>query len=125
MILLDTHALLWFLNNDSQLSSLAKHTIETSNDVLISVASTWEITIKHSIDKLTGIVSIETLKADLETNQFNVLPIRWRELSVLDTLSWHHKDPFDRLMIAQSLAYNLPVIGKDETWDQYGIKRIW
>jgi PIN domain nuclease of toxin-antitoxin system len=104
-ILIDTHAFLWFINNSSQLSTDAKNLLESEADLLLSVASLWEIAIKTSLGKLTlpGVYG-QFIPQQILQNEIEVLPISIEHLTVIATLSCHHRDPFDRLLIAQAMA---------------------
>ena len=125
--LLDTHSLLWFLAGDEQLSAQAQQLIENeSNEMFISVASLWEIAIKVSLHKLHLSQPFEQLfPAQLERNSIEILNISLPHLSTLSRLPFHHRDPFDRLIIAQSLTDNIPIIGVDSTFDLYDVQREW
>jgi PIN domain nuclease of toxin-antitoxin system len=125
--LLDTHVFLWFIANDKQLSPKAKSLIESDqNSIFLSIASYWEITIKVSIGKLTLPTPLGTfLKGQLADNALQVLEIKTNHVDILASLPFHHRDPFDRLIIAQSLNENLPIIGGDIVFDKYGVQREW
>jgi PIN domain nuclease of toxin-antitoxin system len=126
-ILLDTHTFLWFITNDKNLSSLAREIIEDSdNDRLISIASIWEIAIKSSLGKLKLKEPFPKLiPAQLKMNLIELLHIKISHLSLVSTLPFHHRDPFDRLIIAQSLIEDLPIVSVDTQFDDYGVERIW
>lgn len=125
-LLLDTNAFLYFINNDSALSKKAKSLLESEVDLLISVASLWEIAIKFSIGKLSLPDSFGNfIPAQLQQNDIEILPITLPHLEKVSTLPFHHKDPFDRLIIAQSIVENLPIVSSDAAFDSYGIERIW
>ncbi len=125
--LLDTHRLLWFLSGDEQLSAPARQLIENeSNEMFISVASLWEIAIKVSLRKLHLGQPFEKLfPFQLEQNSIEILDISLTHLSTLSRLPFHHRDPFDRLIIAQSFVENLPIIGVDGLFDAYSVQRQW
>jgi PIN domain nuclease of toxin-antitoxin system len=124
--LLDTHAFLWFVNDDPQLSLAAKTLMESEVDLLLSVASLWEISIKVSIGKLDLPKSFDLfIPEQLQINEIEVLPIELRHLSLVASLPLHHRDPFDRLLISQSLVEEISIIGTDEVFDQYGVSRSW
>ena len=100
-ILLDTNAFLYFINNDSALTETAKNIIESEADLLISIASLWEIAIKFSIGKLTLPDSFEIfISAQLRQNDIEILPVNLRHLGKISDLPFHHKDPFDRIIVA-------------------------
>ena len=125
--LLDTHALIWFLGGDPQLSAHARQLIEDEeNELFISVASLWEIAIKVSLGKLSLGAPFETLfPAQLESNSIAVLSITIDHLHTVRVLPFHHRDPFDRLIIAQAQAEAMPVISTDAVFDSYSIPREW
>lgn len=124
--LLDTHALIWFLEGDAQLSSTAKTIIlDTDNRLCVSVASLWEMAIKMGIGKLTLTHSIEQIIARLPLEFIELLSIEVPHILAIQQLPFHHKDPFDRLLIAQTKTENLTIISNETIFDQYAIKRIW
>jgi PIN domain nuclease of toxin-antitoxin system len=126
-LLLDAHAFLWFLDNDAQLSVTAKRLIEDpANRKYVSMASCWEIAIKVGLRKLDlGEPATTFLPRELAANHFDVLGIELRHATFVETLPQHHRDPFDRLLIAQSLIEAIPVVGVDVAFDKYGVRRIW
>jgi PIN domain nuclease of toxin-antitoxin system len=126
-ILLDTHVLLWFLNDDPQLSASAKGLIEDpSNRKLVSIASCWEIAIKAGLGKLKlDETAFTFLDREIARNNFDLLQISLFHATAVETLPPHHKDPFDRLLVAQSLAEKVPVLSHDEPLDAYGVTRLW
>ncbi len=126
-LLLDTHSFLWFIAGDEQLSAVAREIIaDMDNEVLLSVASLWEIAIKVSLGKLTlGKPFEELIPEQLVLNNIDVLPIGLDDLSLVATLPLHHRDPFDRLIIAQAITGELPIVGKDSAFTQYPVDLIW
>jgi PIN domain nuclease of toxin-antitoxin system len=125
--LLDTHTFLWFINGDAQLSSTAQSLIEDSTNIIVlSVASLWEMAIKSSLGKL-AVPSPFTAFIDeqLSLNNFALLNITTTHTGIVATLPFHHRDPFDRLIIAQSQSEGFPIIGADAVFDDYGIQRLW
>ncbi len=125
-LLLDTHTLLWFYGGDESLPADLKEIIgDPANDCYISIASLWEITIKISLGKLEISTPITELFSFLERNQFWVVPIEFDHLLHLQKLPHHHKDPFDRLIIAQALSENLPIATKDQFFGHYGLTTQW
>ena len=125
--LLDTHALLWFLKGDKKLSAKARGLIDNpGNRKFLSIASLWEIAIKVSLRKLVLDRPFEKLFPEqLHFNCIEILDIAVDNLAKLTTLPFHHRDPFDRLIIAQALIEDLPIIGADAAFDAYGIRREW
>ncbi|SRR6266481_5227368 len=114
-ILLDTPALLWFLQDDPQLSRSAKASIEDPNNrKLVSIASCWEIAIKAGLGKLElGESAGALLGREIPRNCFEFLPITLSHASAVESLPPHHKDPFDRLLVVQSLAEGTPLVSHD------------
>lgn len=126
-LLLDTHAFLWFITDDPQLSAVARGLIaDPDNEILVSPASYWEIAIKVRIGKYTLSAPYETLIAQgIDGNGFKILPIEPRHTAILTTMPFHHRDPFDRLLVAQSEIEQVPVVSVDAVLDAYGIQRLW
>jgi PIN domain nuclease of toxin-antitoxin system len=126
-LLLDTHAFLWFVWDDPQLSATAKALIEDpANRKLVSMASCWEIAIKAGNRKLTlGTPADVFLPRELARNGFELLDITLAHASAVETLPQHHKDPFDRLLIAQVRIENLSIVSVDVDFDPYGVTRLW
>jgi PIN domain nuclease of toxin-antitoxin system len=124
-VLLDTHAILWFMLEDSNLSNRATSILsDPTNLCLFSPASHWEIAIKISIGKYNLSGDFENLWRDV-LEQFNALPIVPRHTAKLISLPFHHKDPFDRLIIAQALTEQVPLVSSDPRFNAYGVERIW
>ncbi len=126
-LLLDTHAFLWFVTNDPNLSEAALEFVaEPANEVLVSPASCWEIAIKVSLGKYRLTAPFETFfREGIEENAMTVLPIEIRHAAVLSCLPMHHKDPFDRMMISQAIAERIPIVSRDASLDAYGVRRLW
>jgi PIN domain nuclease of toxin-antitoxin system len=127
MLLHDTHAFLWFCQDDPLLSATAKALIEDpGNRKLLSVASCWEIAIKAGLEKLKlGEPSATYIPAALSRTGFELLPISVAHATGVESLLPHHRDPFDRLLIAQTTAEGLPIVSADSQLDAYGVKRLW
>ena len=126
-LLLDTHSFLWFWWDDPQLSETAKQAIcDATNRKLISTASCWEIAIKVSLKKLDlGAPYRGFIHEHMVRNNFELLQITDEHLAMLVDLPFHHKDPFDRLLVAQSLYEQIPIVSVDPQLDAYGGTRIW
>ncbi|MBM4166866.1 MAG: type II toxin-antitoxin system VapC family toxin [Ignavibacteria bacterium] len=125
-LLLDTHAFIWLVENDKQLSSKAKSIVEeTSNANFISIASLWEIAIKVSLRKIKLQHSFEKTIAMINENGFELLNISTEHTMEASKLKFHHRDPFDRMLIAQAKVEKMTIVGKDEHFDKYKVKRIW
>jgi PIN domain nuclease of toxin-antitoxin system len=125
-LLLDTHALLWFLNN-SEFTPTARAAIESpDNAVYVSVANLWEIAIKCSLGKLTLSAEFDQVfPAQLELNNFQCIQITHADLHQLCRLPFHHRDPFDRLLIAQALSNGLTLVTRDPHFAAYGVPILW
>jgi PIN domain nuclease of toxin-antitoxin system len=126
-ILLDTHAFLWFVNDDPQLSDPAKRLIEDeSSQPFLSAASLWEIAIKISLGKLNLKQPYEIfIPQQLTMNGIGILNITMEHTAAVATLPFHHRDPFDRLLVVQSKIENMPLVSVDSILDMYGITRVW
>ena len=125
-VLLDTHTLLWFLNGDESLSARARTVIEDiRNQVFVSIASLWEISIKLSLGKLEykfGLIKIAQL---IEENGFLLLPITFDHTLIVSTLEFIHRDPFDRIITAQAIHEKMVILTKDSNIAQYKAKTSW
>jgi PIN domain nuclease of toxin-antitoxin system len=126
-LLLDTHAFLWFVTNDPRLSETALDSIaEPTNDILLSPASYWEIAIKVSLGKYPLAVPFEVFfREGTESGDMAILPIDLPHAAVLASLPLHHKDPFDRMLVSQAIAEQVPIVSTDSALDAYGIQRVW
>lgn len=124
--LLDTHTFLWFLNDDEKLSKKANKLIQDKgNRIFISMASIWEIAIKVSNNKLKLLFPLENISKHIFDNDFNILNISIDATTLLAKLPFNHRDPFDRLLVAQAMAENLAIISKDEDIKLYKVKTVW
>ncbi len=124
--LLDTHTFLWAIADDGRLSRRAQQIYTDPNDLWLSVASIWEMLIKMRAGKLplpepTGPYIVK----ELAQNKIGVLPIKLDHVLRIESLPAHHRDPFDRILIAQSLEENLPLITADPVFERYSAKLIW
>ena len=126
-MLLDTNSFLWFIAGSDRLSTNAMDIIvDQNNDLFLSIASLWEIAIKASIGKLELLQSFDKLIPDqLNKNDIDTLPIELNHLSELIQLPFHHRDPFDRLIIAQGMIESMPVISSDPAFKMYPVELIW
>jgi PIN domain nuclease of toxin-antitoxin system len=126
-LLLDAHALLWFLNDDPQLGPNAKALIEDpANRKLVSIATCWEIAIKVGLGRLDlGESATTFLPRQLSMNKFGLFGIELSHATFIETFPMHHRDPFDRLLIAQSLLETIPVVSGDILFDLHGVTRLW
>jgi PIN domain nuclease of toxin-antitoxin system len=125
-ILLDTHALLWWLDDDNRLSANAHKAIqEPATLVLVSAGSLWEIAIKHRLGKLNAPNLINNFQRELDAEGFVELPISAKHAIRAALLPARHKDPFDRVLIAQSEIEHVPIVSRDSQFEGYGVRRIW
>jgi PIN domain nuclease of toxin-antitoxin system len=126
-LLLDTHTFLWFIEGNLNLSGTARSLIEDpGNQRFLSIVSCWEMSIKVSIGKLElGMMFTELVEREVYGNAIQLLGIQPEHLDELAKLPFHHKDPFDRLIIAQSLAEQLPVVTKDSAFANYPVALLW
>jgi PIN domain nuclease of toxin-antitoxin system len=124
--LLDTHTFLWFVNDNPRLSDQLKDLIEDENNAsYLSLASLWEMSIKYSLGKLKFDTSYEEfIEEEVVQTNLNLLDIKLHHLNVLATLPLHHRDPFDRLIIAQSIIEELPIMTVDPAFAQYPVTVI-
>jgi len=125
-ILLDTHVLVWWLENADRLSRRAVAVLENSdNDILVSAVVGWEISIKVAIGKMEPRSLIQKLGRVLEQQSFSELPITLDTAVRSGLLPLHHRDPFDRLLVAQAQSLGVSVLSSDAIFDRYDIKRLW
>lgn len=126
-LLLDTHTLLWFISGNSNLSPASRKLIEgTENEKFVSAASIWETAIKVSIGKMSLTAPFDDIfPRQLEINGFDLLPVKIEHSSIVATLPFHHRDPFDRIIAAQAIAESMFIVSLDEIFDHYGINRKW
>ncbi len=121
-LLLDTHALIWWLSKDSRLSAKAHEEIANPHNlVFVSAASAWEIAIKKSLKKLEA---PDDLPKQIKSKKFQPLPISIEQALTVEKLPLHHQDPFDRILIAQAQVLNLTIVTRDSKFDAYNISLI-
>ena len=126
-VLLDTHAFLWAIAGDKKLSKTARKTfLDPGNRLFFSAASLWEICIKISLKKLTLKSGwYKKIQNELRVNAIQWLPVEMQHCVELTTLPFHHRDPFDRMLIAQAMAEDLQILSRDIRLSAYDIKRVW
>lgn len=124
--LLDTHAFIWFFEEDNQLSRLADATIRNGeNRIYFSMALLWEIAIKTNIGKLDIKLSVREMADFCIENNVSFLVLSLLHIETYKTLSLHHRDPFDRILVAQAMVHNLTLISKDKQFEHYAIPVLW
>jgi len=126
-ILIDTQSIIWFAENNPQLSKSARSAMEDTNNIcFVSMASYWEISIKMNLGKLDikGLLLSEFWDEVVE-NDFSTLDIRRKHILENEKLISFHRDPFDRLIISQAIAEKMPIVSNDSAFDAYPVTRIW
>lgn len=124
--LLDTHTYLWWLGDPRRLGRQAREVLEDRNiSAFVSMVSFWEIAIKSSLGKLSLSRRVEQLEAELGEDGLLLLPIRSAHCGGVVSLPFHHRDPFDRLLVSQALQEGASLLSCDATFDAYGVSRIW
>ncbi len=126
-LLLDTHALIWWLAGDDRLSKRAKAAIsDEANEVFVSAASAWEISTKHRLGKLpaAGPLAVDFVR-EVKAQAFEQLPISLEHGQLAGALEGDHRDPFDRMLMAQARAEKMALVSNEVTFDGRGIKRLW
>ena len=126
-LLLDTHAFLWWLTDSPRLSEPARQAIAAeTNEVLVSAASAWEITTKHRLGRLPNAeAAASDVKGVIARQDFDELPISVDDAARAGSLPGPHRDPFDRMLIAQALLGNLDLVSNESLFDRYGVRRLW
>jgi PIN domain nuclease of toxin-antitoxin system len=125
--LLDTHTLIWWMTTDPHLSKTARSFIDEQHNVLVvSAVTAWEIATKVRLGRLTAAVDlVQDFDADLTRERIEILPVSADHGIRAGLLPGPHNDPFDRMLIAQALAENVPIISNDRALDGYGVRRLW
>ena len=126
-LLLDTHAFLWWVDDAPEITATARRAIaDTKNEIYLSLASCWEMSIKSSLGKLQLTKPIERFVSDqLAANGFTLLNIELRHTAKVESLPFYHRDPFDRLLIAQAMTEKITLITVDKAFIEYGVKTLW
>lgn len=125
-LLLDTHAFLWFVFDDPRLSERAAQSIENASRVALSIASLWEIVIKVQLGKLElGMAFAAFFAEHVEKTELEIVPVELPHLLEYSTLPLHHRDPFDRLILAQARVLASPVASADPNFRAYGVQILW
>jgi len=125
-LLLDTHTFIWFINGDSSLPEQIRLDVKNiDNRCFISIASLWEMGIKLSLNKLQLKSDFNRIAELLTNNDIQILPITFEHIQELLKLQFHHRDPFDRIIIAQGITEKLLVLTKDENFNKYRVKIKW
>jgi len=121
-LLIDTQSFIWFVENDPQMPASVRGIMEDEkNTLFISIASLWETVIKSSLGKLTLNKEIPDIISNVTQNGFSILQIKPQHLITLHKLEYHHKDPFDRIIISQAITENMRTVSSDEKFREYAI----
>jgi len=124
--LLDTHTLLWLSENSSNLSNKALKELRNTENVLsVSIISFWELTIKVNIGKLKTKVSIKNLYNQTIKHDIQILQLKYNHINKYETLALHHRDPFDRMIIAQAQIEKMTIMTKDKNFSEYDVSILW
>lgn len=123
--LLGTHTFIWLTENDPSLPEPLRELIDTAETVYVSIASLWEIAIKLQLGKLDLKQPYETIGPALEASDILMLPISFAATVQVRQLPLHHRDPFDRMLIAQAITQSLTIISNDKAFDAYPVERQW
>jgi PIN domain nuclease of toxin-antitoxin system len=126
-LLLDTHTLLWWLDGEPALSPTAQAAIaDEASEIFVSAASSWEIATKYRLGKLPGAATVATgVAACLAAQGFTELPITVAEGQKAGSLASTHRDPFDRMLVAQAIVNDLVLVSNESVFDQFGASRLW
>jgi PIN domain nuclease of toxin-antitoxin system len=125
--LLDTHAFVWHIQAAAEESSVCRNLIDDrQNELLISIATFWELAIKASIHRAVVEGPVHTfIQAAALHYGVKLLPIELQHVGIVQSLPLHYRDPFDRMLVAQALAEGVPIMSRDAQLDAYGVERIW
>ena len=125
--LLDTHTFLWLATEDERLSPTARELVlDPATDLFLSVGSVWEMAVKKSLGRMELTVPLSRLVAEqLKQLRTSLLEIRREHALLVETLPFHHRDPFDRLLVAQAIEERLPLLSADSQLDAYPVERVW
>jgi PIN domain nuclease of toxin-antitoxin system len=124
-VLLDTHAFIWLVEDDAKLPVSLRDTIENTANVFVSIASFWEISIKLNLGKLSLASDYNDIETSFKSTRFKLLSISLKDTVQVYNLPLHHKDPFDRILVAQAMNNSLVVVSRDLVFDAYPIQRLW
>jgi PIN domain nuclease of toxin-antitoxin system len=125
-LLLDTHAFLWLMAGDRRLSRPARRAVEdVEAELYLSAASVWEMAIKANLGRLQLPASVADYVQSKISGGFQILPVEWMHAAAVEALPAHHRDPFDRLLAAQSLAEKIPLVTADPAFKAHGVTVVW
>ncbi|MEO6758186.1 MAG: type II toxin-antitoxin system VapC family toxin [Saprospiraceae bacterium] len=123
---MDSHTLIWFFENDARLPAAIRLLLEDGdNAIYVSIASFWEMAIKKSLQKLVLQKTLSEMFRECENQQIEILPVLQQDIEIVEAMPFHHRDPFDRIIIAVGISRNLEIVGLDVQFDAYAVQRIW
>ena len=126
IVLLDTHTLLWMLRDDPRLSRDAAAALDAADEVLVSAASAYEVSWKHRLGKLPEVAAlVDAFEREIAAAYCTLLPITPAHAIAAGKLDPFHRDPFDRMLVAQALVERVPIISNEKTFDRFGVERVW
>lgn len=122
-LLLDTHAALWWLSDDDRITEhVDRHLTDETNQVLLSAVVVWELAIKRSLGKLDAPDDLVSILLDAGAQP---LPVTLDHAAAVETLPWHHRDPFDRMLVAQAVTEDAAIVSRDQPFSEYGVSIVW
>lgn len=125
-LLLDTHALIWWAGEPAQLGRAARDAIDDADEVRVSAVSVYEMSLKHALGKLPGVADLlPDLRGFMVAQQFRELPLSIAHADLAGRLPLDHRDPFDRMIVAQALSEDLTLVSNEDLFDRYGVRRLW
>lgn len=124
-LLVDTHAFLWFMTGDGRLSATARRAIEEDGEWWLSAASVWELSIKSSLKRLVLPAPAADYVAEKVQSGLRVLAVEWVHAAMVERLPFHHRDPFDRLLVAQAQVERAGIVTSDPVFRRYGVRVVW
>jgi len=124
-VLIDTHVFIWLAEDDPNLPVAIRDTLENMDNVFVSIASFWKISIKLKIGKLCLCDDFNSIETRFKATRFKLLPITLKDTIQLYNLPLHHKDPFDRILVSQAINHSLILVSRDQALDDYPIQRLW
>ncbi|MGH9147411.1 MAG: type II toxin-antitoxin system VapC family toxin [Vicinamibacterales bacterium] len=124
-LLVDTHAFLWFMAGDARLSATARHALEDDSEWWLSAASVWELSIMSSLKRLVLPVPAADYVAEKVQGGLRVLSVEWVHAAMVERLPFHHRDPFDRLLVAQAQVERAGIVTSDPVFRRYGVRVVW
>lgn len=125
-LLLDTHAIIWHIEQNPSLSAKASRAIKNpDNEIFVSAVNIWELSIKVSLGKLKLPKTVKEIAAELRSGGVTFIQISDEHAMATEALPWHHRDPFDRMLIAQTRQEGLTLVARDDVFDQYDVALLW